>query len=101
MAWEITGVGVKPRASSTRTSTPLAAKTSKAVSRAGSDRAWVSFPRWRGPRIPAPARYSATAWAMARTWASLKLPASDDPRCPEVPKATRSPGVPGSGERSW
>ena len=34
------------------TSTPLAARTSRALARAGSDRAWVSIPRYSGPVIP-------------------------------------------------
>ena len=34
-------------------------------------------------------------------WASLKAPVSDDPRWPDVPKATRCAGSAGSGAASW
>ena len=37
------------------------------------------------------ARYSQIAWVVARMWSSLKLDFSEEPRCPEVPKATRCP----------
>ena len=34
-------------------------------------------------------------------WASLKAPFNAEPRCPEVPKATRCAGSDGSGRISW
>ena len=37
------------------------------------------------------------AWVMARMWASLKAVSSEEPRCPEVPKATRWAATAGSG----
>jgi len=45
MAQLITGVGVCPRPAWIRSSTPSAARTSRAVTKAGSERAWVSVPR--------------------------------------------------------
>ena len=38
----------------------------RAVAKLGSERAWVSFPRKRGPFIPSFFRYSQMAWVMAR-----------------------------------
>src|ERR1017187_2033874 len=69
--------------------TPLAASTSSVVCCAGAESAWVSLPRQSGPMMPACVRYSAIAWAMARMYASLKLPLMALPRWPLVPKATR------------
>src|SRR5512139_5087 len=86
------------------TSTPLAASTSRAVKKAGSDSACVSRPTKSGPSMPQPARYSQIAWVIASTCASLKVPLSDEPRWPLVPKLTRCAGSPGSGTRarySW
>src|SRR5208337_4230799 len=40
------------------------------------------------------------AWVMARTWASVNEPRSDEPRCPLVPKLTRCSGSSRSGRRS-
>jgi hypothetical protein len=37
------------------------------------------------------------AWAMAAMWSSLKLPAADVPRWPDVPKLTAWSGSAGSG----
>ena len=99
MAWEITGVGVYGEAASIRSSTPRAANTPRATSNAGPDSAWVSFPTNIGPAVPCSRRYSATARAMARMCASLNVPSTADPRCPEVPKAIRSRGSIGSGRR--
>ncbi|CAM5584615.1 hypothetical protein SHIRM173S_05921 [Streptomyces hirsutus] len=79
------------------TVTPLAANTSRAVTRAGSDSAWVSAPRKSGPSVPWPSRYSQMAWLIAAMWSSLNAPARDDPRCPDVPNATRCPASWGSG----
>lgn len=79
------------------TVTSFAANTSMAVTRAGSDSAWVSAPRKSGPSVPCRARYSLIAWLVAAMWSSLNAVAVDDPRCPEVPKATRWPGSAGSG----
>lgn len=79
------------------TVTSLAANTSSAVTRAGSDRAWVSAPRKRGPSVPCAARYSQMAWLVAAMWSSLNAVVRDEPRWPEVPNATRCPGSAGSG----
>ncbi len=97
IAWEIAGVGVYRRPDWIRTSTPCAPNTSSAVTSAGSERAWVSIPRKSGPVIPRERRCSTRAWLVARMWSSLKLPRSEEPRWPEVPKATRCPGSCGSG----
>jgi len=101
MAWEMTGVGTGAPPSETTTSTPLAASTSRAVRSAGAESAWVSAPRKRGPSIPCALRCSAVACATARMWASLKDRFSEVPRWPEVPKATRSAGLAGSGRSAW
>ena len=47
--------------------------------------------------MPRARRCSTIAWLVARMWSSLKLPRSDEPRWPEVPKATRCAGSEGSG----
>ncbi len=101
MAWEITGVGTGASPSEITTATPFAASTSSAVRSAGADSPCVSRPRKSGPVIPAAARCSATACATARMCASLKLRRSEEPRWPEVPKATRWAGSRGSGASSW
>lgn len=62
------------------TVTSLAANTSTAVIRAGSDNAWVSAPRKSGPSVPWRARYSLIAWLVAAMWSSLNAVAVDDPR---------------------
>jgi hypothetical protein len=54
-----------------------------------------------GPSVPCDARYSTMAWLVAAMWSSLNVVDSDEPRCPEVPNATRSAGMLGSGCRSW
>jgi hypothetical protein len=54
-----------------------------------------------GPSVPCEARYSTMAWLVAAMWSSLNVVDSDEPRCPEVPNATRSAGMFGSGCRSW
>ena len=97
IACDRAGVGVNRSRLSTRTVTPFAAKTSSAVTHAGSDRACVSLPRNSGPAIPCAARCSQMAWLVAAMWSSLKAHRSDDPRCPEVPNATRCDGTDGSG----
>ena len=79
-------------------STPAAAKTVSAVISAGSDRAWVSMPMKSGPVMPLAARCSTMDAAMARMWASLKLPLADVPRWPEVPNDTAWSGSEASGE---
>jgi hypothetical protein len=81
------------------TSRPLAAKTSRAVASAGSDNAWVSMPRNRGPSMPVARRCSQMAWLVARTCPSLKLPLNAEPRCPDVPNETRWAGFETSGVR--
>src|SRR5690606_38600943 len=55
----------------TTTRTPFAASTSTAVRSAGSESAWVSAPRNRGPVTPRDALWSATAWHIAAMWSSL------------------------------
>ncbi len=79
------------------TSTPLAANTSTAEARAGSDNACESMPMYSGPVMPSDRRDWQMAWLMARMCASLKLWANDEPRCPDVPKATRCAGSLTSG----
>jgi hypothetical protein len=54
-------------------------------------------PRNSGPVMPLWWRCTQIAWLIAATWASLKLPSKDTPRCPEVPKATRCARFAGSG----
>ena len=81
------------------TVTSLAANTSSAVARAGSDSACVSAPRKSGPVTPRIARYSQIAWLVARMWSSLNEAVSEEPRCPEVPNVTRCSGTAGSGCR--
>lgn len=97
IAWLSAGVGVQPLRASARIATPFPANTSSTVSWAGSERAWVSFPTKIGPVICWPARYSTMAWVIAAMWFSLKEPFSEDPRCPEVPKATFWAGFSTSG----
>ena len=79
------------------TSTPLAASTSSALVRAGTERAWVSMPRNSGPSIVCSLRYRQMAWLMARMWDSLNDFSNAEPRCPEVPNMTRCSGTEGSG----
>jgi hypothetical protein len=97
IACEITGVGVVPSAESTRTVTPLGARTSSAVRSACSERARVSCPRKSDPVAPCAARCSQIACVVARMWASLKLDFSEEPRCLEVPRAMRCLRSAGSG----
>ena len=52
IAFETTGVGVGPSSRSIMTSTPFAASTSSALTRAGSVSACVSPPRKSGPSMP-------------------------------------------------
>ncbi len=99
IACETAGVGVYPPASSISTVTPLAASTSSAVAVAGSDSAWVSAPRNSGPSVPCPVRYSQIACVVAAMWSSLNAASNDEPRCPDVPNATRCAASPGSGRR--
>ena len=98
-ACDTTGVGVKPSRASTMTSTPLAARTSSAVAKAGFESACVSNPMNRGPSIPACLRWRQIAWVIARMWSSLKAASSEEPRCPEVPNTTRCAATDGSGCR--
>ena len=100
IAWDSAGVGVKPPRESSRVRTPLAASTCSAVSCAGPDSAWVSLPMNSGPVMPCPARYSTIACVIAAMWSSLNEVFSEEPRCPEVPNATRWSGFPASGVRS-
>jgi hypothetical protein len=75
----------------------LAASTSSALAAAGTDSAWVSRPRNNGPVMFCEARYWKIAWVMARMCHSLNERSKDEPRWPEVPKATRCVATPGSG----
>ena len=97
IACESAGVGVYVSRESTRTVTPFAANTSSAETNAGSDSACVSLARKSGPSVPACRRYSQIAWLVARMWSSLNARPSDEPRWPEVPKATRWSGTLTSG----
>ena len=56
MARDSEGVGVYPSRLSTSTVTSFAARTSSAVTNAGSESPWVSRPRNSGPLVPARAR---------------------------------------------
>ena len=100
IARDSAGVGTYPSRASSSTTTPCAASTSRAVSCAGPDRAWVSRPMNSGPSMPCSVRYSTIAWVIAAMCASLKEPLRAEPRCPEVPKATRWAGSSASGTRS-
>lgn len=100
IAWDSAGVGVNPSRASSSVCTPLAASTCSAVSCAGPDSAWVSLPMNSGPVMPCPARYSTIACVIAAMWSSLNEVFSEEPRCPEVPNATRWSGFPASGARS-
>ena len=97
MACDSAGVGVYPPALSIIVSTALAASTSKALTQAGSESACVSMARNSGPLIPSCLRYWQMACVMARIWDSLNDSVDDDPRCPDVPNATRCARTPGSG----
>jgi hypothetical protein len=77
--------------------TSLAANTSSAVIIAGSLSACVSRPRNSGPSVPCARRYSTIAWLVAAMCCSLNALRRLDPRCPEVPNATRCATSPGSG----
>ena len=50
-----------------------------------------------GPSVPWAARYRQIASVVAAMCASLNAPLSDEPRWPDVPKATRWAGSDGSG----
>jgi hypothetical protein len=50
-----------------------------------------------GPVTPAPLRCSMMAAQIAMMCASLNVPRSDVPRCPDVPNDTRCVASPGSG----
>src|SRR5450631_2708706 len=76
---------------------PLAANTSSALAKAGSAKAWVSMPTNNGPVMPIFCLWSHSAWLIARICASLKALLKAEPRCPEVPNATRCAATFGSG----
>ena len=99
MAKLTSGVGVNSPPWLRRTCTPLAASTRSAVFSAGAESAWVSAPMYSGPLMPAPARYSQTAWVIARICASLNVLSRLLPRWPLVPNDTRWRGSAGSGVR--
>src|SRR5271166_3872224 len=100
IAREITGVGVTPSFCWMTVCTWLPARTSSAVRWADPESACVSRPMNSGPSVPRMRRKSQMAWVMARIWASVNEPRSDEPRCPLVPKLTRCSGSPRSGWRS-
>jgi hypothetical protein len=97
MACEMAGVGVYSSPAASITSTPLPASTSSALAAAGSESAWVSMPRKSGPSMPFFLRYRQIACVIASTCRSLNEVSNDEPRCPEVPKATRCAATAGSG----
>jgi hypothetical protein len=78
--------------------TSLPASTSSADTQAGSDSPWVSRPTNKGPAIPWAVRYSTIACVVATMCASVNAPVRLEPRCPEVPKATRCAGSSRSGQ---
>ncbi len=97
IACETAGVGVHSSSPAIIVSTPFAARTSSALANAGADSACVSMPTNSGPVVPWRARYSQIACVMARMCHSLKARSNEEPRCPEVPKLTRSAATAGSG----
>ena len=97
MARDTAGVGVYPPRASISTCTSLAASTSSALAVAGSDSACVSPPRYSGPSMPWPARYSQMAWVVATMWSSLNVALNAEPRWPDVPNDTRCAASSGSG----
>ena len=80
-------------------STPLAANTSTALTSAGSASAWVSMPTNSGPVEPGFAAVVADRLRRRQDMVFVEGVFSDDPRWPEVPKATRWVGSDGSGFR--
>src|SRR5882757_10232975 len=97
MACETAGVGVYSSFAASISSTWFAASTSTALFIAGRESACVSMPRKSGPSIFCCLRYKQIAWVIARMCHSLKDRSKDEPRCPDVPKATRCSGTLGSG----
>src|ERR1019366_6183902 len=94
IASETAGVGVYSSPCASMTATLLAASTSSALASAGTERACVSMPRNGEPSIRCFFRYGQMACMMARMCFSLKALSNAQPRCPEVPKATRCrPGL--------
>ena len=61
----------------------------------------MSRPMYSGPSVPWLERYRQIASVIATMCASLNAPFNDDPRCPDVPNATRWAGSAGSGRVSW
>jgi hypothetical protein len=59
--------------------------------------AWVSRPMNSGPVVPCARRKAQMAAVVATMCPSLKAVSNDEPRCPDVPKATRCPGTSASG----
>ena len=101
IACDTAGVGVNPPAASTSVVTSFATRTSTQVCQAGSESACVSAPTNSGPSVPSRVRYSTIAWVVAAMWSSLNVVENDEPRWPEVPKATACSGFAGSGWPSW
>ena len=81
-------------------STPLPESTSRTLSNACCDSACVSLPTYSGPVTPLVRRYEQIACVIARMCASLKVPRSEDPRWPLVPKLTLCVASVVSGLRS-
>ena len=100
MARDIDGVGTKSISESTIAVTPLPARTSRTVTRAGWDKACVSWPTKIGPVAPNWPRPSQIACVIAATCKSVKVPFKDVPRWPDVPKDTSCVGSVISGALS-
>ena len=75
----------------------LAASTSSVVAKAGSDSACVSIAKNSGPSIPADWRYSRDRLGHRDDMIFVERVAKAEPRCPEVPNATRCAGIEHSG----
>ncbi len=85
---EITGVGVYSSPLCIKTLILLATRTSSEVLKAGSERACVSNPRYKGPLILLADLYSQMAWIIAAICSSLNVPFREEPLWPDVPNKT-------------
>ena len=91
IAWDTAGVGVKISSPADHRLDAVGREDLEGVAKAGSDSAWVSVPMNSGPSIDwLRRRYSQMACVMARMCHSLNARSNDEPRCPDVPNATRS-----------
>ena len=100
IACDTAGVGVKPPAASTSDRQRRSRRAPRRTSPRPARRA-RACPRRRTAARPCPARarYSTIACVVAAMWSSLKVVASDEPRWPDVPKATACSEFAGSGCR--